>query len=402
MRSKKILLVTHVSGFVPQFEMNNVQMLQKMGFEIHYASNFHMPSYGNDNKRLEGTGIICHQIDFVRSPFKLFANIKAYKQLLRLLRAEKFALLHCHTPMGGVLARLAAKRTHTKPIIYTAHGFHFYQGAPLINWLFYYPMEWLLSFCTTQLICINQEDYQRAKKCFRAKWIDYIPGVGIKLNESDSINESMKQEVRRELGIGKDTFVLIASGELIKRKNHASIIRALGKLVQHERLKEGELVLLICGKGALKEELEQLVSTEKLEKYVKLLGYRTDMKRLLQLADAYIFPSYQEGLPMGLLEAMTAGLPVICSEIRGNEDLMLEAVGIHQKRQKGIMQCGGGFMAYPPDDIELYAKAIFKLMHQTKEKRKKWGAYNQSRAANFSIQHVGEKMWKIYQRALTN
>ena len=134
---RKALLVTHVSGFVPQFEMNNVHILQNMGYEVHYASNFHNPSYGDDNSRLEGTGIICHQIDFERSPFKR-KNITAYRQLKKLMEEHEFDLVHCHTPMGGALARLAAHNTHTGPVIYTAHGFHFFKGAPLFSSVFHY------------------------------------------------------------------------------------------------------------------------------------------------------------------------------------------------------------------------------------------------------------------------
>ena len=93
---KKVLLVTHVSGFVPQFEMNNVRILQEMGYEVHYASNYKKPQYGNDNSRLEGTGIIKHQVDFARSPLRIIQNITAYRQLRALLEKEKFVLIHCH------------------------------------------------------------------------------------------------------------------------------------------------------------------------------------------------------------------------------------------------------------------------------------------------------------------
>ena len=122
---RKALLVTHVSGFVPQFEMNNVHILQNMGYEVHYASNFHNPSYGDDNSRLEGTGIICHQIDFERSPFKR-KNITAYRQLKELMEEHEFDLVHCHTPMGGALARLAAHNTRTGPVLYTAQWLPFF------------------------------------------------------------------------------------------------------------------------------------------------------------------------------------------------------------------------------------------------------------------------------------
>ena len=131
---KKALLVTTVSGFIPQFEMNNVKLLQQMGYEVHYASNYNTPSYGKDNHRLDGTGIIRHQIDFVRSPYSL-KNYIVYRQLKILMEKEKFQLIHCHTPMGGVMARLAAHATGTSSVIYTAHGFHYYKGAPFINWL---------------------------------------------------------------------------------------------------------------------------------------------------------------------------------------------------------------------------------------------------------------------------
>ncbi|MBO5278732.1 MAG: glycosyltransferase, partial [Lachnospiraceae bacterium] len=161
---KRVLIVTTVSGFVPQFEMNNVRILQEMGYEVHYASNFKNPHYGKDNHRLEGTGVVCHQVDFVRSPFRFIQNMRAYAQLRKLMRENQFQMVHCHTPMGGVLARLAARkyrRTGTK-VLYTAHGFHFYKGAPVFNWLFYYPVEWLLARWTDVLITINEEDYQRA------------------------------------------------------------------------------------------------------------------------------------------------------------------------------------------------------------------------------------------------
>ena len=144
---KKALIVTTVSGFVPQFEMNNVHMLQKMGYEVHYASNFKNPHYGTDNHRLDGTNIVCHQVDFVRSPYQIKQNLLAYRQLKKVIEENEFQLVHCHTPMGGALARLAGSRKQKKQtlrMLYTAHGFHFFDGAPYINWLLYYPIErWL-------------------------------------------------------------------------------------------------------------------------------------------------------------------------------------------------------------------------------------------------------------------
>ena len=176
--SKKALLVTTVSGFVPQFEMNNVRLLQERGYEVHYASNFDMPSYGDNNDRLKGTGIRCHQIAFAREPWNR-KNMSAVRELTALIRREGVRLLHCHTPMGAACARLAAARAGLHNVVYTAHGFHFFDGAPKKNWLIYYPVEKFLSRYTDSLLLINREDYARAKKKFSARHTDLLPGVGI-------------------------------------------------------------------------------------------------------------------------------------------------------------------------------------------------------------------------------
>ena len=168
---RKALLVTHVSGFVPQFEMNNVRILQELGYEVHYASNFHTPSYGTDNHRLDGTGIIRHQIDFVRSPFSA-KNCLVYRQMCDLMKREHFSLVHCHTPMGGVMARLAAHVTGTGPVIYTAHGFHFLRGPHGRTGLF--TTRWRSSFPDIRIssfVLIRRIMSWRSGNSMRGMWI---------------------------------------------------------------------------------------------------------------------------------------------------------------------------------------------------------------------------------------
>ena len=338
--TKKALLVTTVSGFVPQFEMNNVHILQNMGFEVHYASNYNTPSYGTDNHRLDGTGIIRHQIDFIRSPFKP-ANLKVYHQLRTLMEQESFQLVHCHTPMGGVMARLAAHATHTGPVIYTAHGFHFFKGAKPVNWLCYYPMERFLSHYTDQQICINYEDYERAKKNFHARYTDYIPGVGIDPSRIPHLTEEDIKKKKAELGLPLDKLILLSSGELIKRKNHETILKALSQLKELSNVH-----YLLCGHGALDTYLRDLAEQLGISHMVTFAGYREDILKILQTADLFLFPSYQEGLPMALLEAMASGLPVICSDIRGSRDLMGDILS----QDDSISLCSGGIMVKKADD----------------------------------------------------
>ena len=372
---KKALLVTHVSGFVPQFEMGNVKILQEMGYEVHYASNYHNPSYGDDNHRLDGTGIIRHQVDFERSPYSL-KNLTAYRQLKKLMEEERFDLVHCHNPMSGVITRLAAHATHTKPVVYTAHGFHFYKGAPIKNWLLYYPVEYLLSFYTNQQICINIEDYERAKRFFHAQKVNYVPGVGIDVKRIRDVKVN-KSNKRKDLGIPKEAIVLVSAGELITRKNHETIIRTMAKL------KDKRFVYVICGHGELEAHLKEIVKDLKLEHQVFFLGYRTDILEIYMASDICIFPSFQEGLPVALMEAMACGLPVVCSKIRGNTDLVGNNGGILIK----------------PTDVESYAGAILKLGND-KSLRETMGSYNQRIVEKFDVEKISSAMIMIYEDIL--
>lgn len=373
---KKALLVTTISGFVPQFEMNNVKILQDMGYEVHYATNYNTPVYTDNNERLDGTGIVRHQVDFVRSPFRFIKNFKAYRQLREVMNREKYDLLHCHTPMGGVIGRIAAKKAKVPYVIYTAHGFHFYKGAPIINWLFFYPVERLLARVTDVLITINKEDFGQANKFhMRNKGsVKLIPGVGIDTEKKVVASIDLKSS----LGIAKEVLIVTSVGELTKRKNHQVIIKAMKKVIQNRT----DIVYVICGSGELRESLERLVRKLDVENNVIFLGYRTDIKEILDISDCFIFPSLQEGLPVAILEAMVAGLPVICSDIRGNRDLI-------EERQ-------GGYVV-EHQSVKEYANYIIKILSDL-DKSKKIGEYNQLNVKEYDKRNVEQKMIKIYKR----
>lgn len=318
---KRALIIATVSGFAAQFEMNHIQILQEQGYEVHYAANFKNPHYGKDNSRLSGTGIFCHQVDFARSPFCIRSNGRAYCQLKKLMKEVSFQLVHCHTPVGGALGRIVAmpyRKKGTK-VFYTAHGFHFYKGAPWFNWVLYFPVEWWLAKVTDVLITINKEDFYLAKKWMPARRIEKIHGVGMDREACQRIVVD-REKKRRELGIGLEDYLFVSVGELTKRKNHQIVVKAFGRLEQKE--KGRNLRYLICGEGPEREHLYKLIQQEKLKKIVLLAGYRVDVREILAVADCFIFPSKQEGLPVALMEAMAVGLPIICSDIRGNRDLV--------------------------------------------------------------------------------
>ncbi len=378
-RDRKALIVTTVSGFVPQFEMGNVYTLQEMGYEVHYASNFNNVNYGSDNHRLDGTGIIRHQVDFVRSPFQLKSNYKAYKQLKQVMKKEHFDMIHCHTPMGAVLGRLVAKPYRKKgtKVLYTVHGFHFYKGAPLKNWLLFYPVEWWLANYTDTLITINKEDYKRAKHFCQKKAtkVKYIPGVGIDTEKITNVVNSVDKTVKRkELGLNEDDFVLINAAELTARKNQKVVLQAVFKLKE----KYGKKVqVLLCGEGPKKKELEDYAKKAGIQEQVKFLGYRTDLYEMYAISDCFIFSSLQEGLPVALMEAMAAGLPVVCSNIRGNRDLIKDG-------ENGYL--------IPISKNNRYAEKIYQIMQKTK----KFGNKNLNIIKNYNQKVVNKYMQKIY------
>lgn len=378
----KALIVTRVSGFVPQFEMNHVRILQQMGYEVHYAANFDVVVYGEDNSRLEGTGIVCHHIAFCRSPFSPEV-LSSYRQLKQLILTEQFDLIHCHMPMTGVITRMAAqavrRRTKRKtPVIYTAHGFHFYSGAPIKNWIYYLPERWLARY-TDCLITMNEEDYERARM-FPVRGSAWkIPGVGIELGEDKETDEDraeIRHRVRAELGISETDFVMVSVGELNENKNHIQILRMLTQPF------EFSLKYIICGVGGLQEPLMEFVKKNHLESQVIFTGYRSDIDDILAASDLFVFPSLREGLSVAVMEAMRAGLPVVANKIRGNVDLIEE---------------GKGGMLLENGTITEYREAILRL-REAPSQLHDMGQWNKERIPGFSVNQVIKRMRDIYKR----
>lgn len=379
---KKFLMTATVPSMIGQFNMSNIRLLLDMGYEVHVACNFKDRSVWTEErvkkfeKQLSDLHVKKVQIEYARTPYDIPKLIKSYLELKKLIQKEKYAGLHCHTPVAGLIARLAVKRAKTKTkVIYTAHGFHFYKGAPLLNWLLYYPIEKWMSRYTDVLITINKEDYQRAKKKFHAKEIKYVPGVGIDVEKIQSVQVD-RQAKRKELGIAEDDFFLLSVGELNKNKNHEVVIRALAEL------KNPKIKYAICGQGPLKEYLEELAEKLGVRKQFFLLGFRTDVIEICKSADVFVFPSKREGLSVALMEAMVCGVPCIVSSIRGNRDLIQNGIDGYLV-ENGIQNRYEKYIAY-----------FFEK--RNKEKESKIMLKNRNRIAKFSLQRITHEMKEIY------
>lgn len=312
-KPKKVLFTaTVVKTHINVFHLPYLKWFKEHGYEVHVAAK---NDFINEPCIIQNCDKY-YDIKFARFPFSK-VNINAYKELKKLIQENNYDIIHCHTPVAGVLTRLAARKNKNTTVIYTAHGFHFFKGAPLLNWLIYYPVERFCARFTDKLITINKEDYERAKRFSLRKngKVFYVSGVGINLEKIQNLKVNVKQK-KTEIGILEDIPVLLSVGELIKRKNHETVLKALSQI------KDKNFIYLICGRGILMEYLQNLTKQLGLESEVKFLGFRKDIVEICKTADLFIFPSYQEGLPVALMEAMAAGLPVIASNVRGNRDLI--------------------------------------------------------------------------------
>lgn len=300
---------TLVRGHIAKFHIPYLRWFKEKGWETWVAAKNDYP----DGKCEIPYCDYFVDIDFARSPFSK-QTLVAYQQLRELFAREHFDIVHTHTPVGGVLTRLAARdarRSGTK-VIYTAHGFHFYAGAPFANWLLWYPVERVMSWFTDVLITINEEDYERARRFARCR-VEYVPGVGVDLSRFSSA--ANRDGGRANLGLVSGEFAVLAIGDLNDNKNHRVLIEAMTRLPT-------EVKLFIAGDGPLYGELEALASKLNVTDRVNLLGFREDISMLLGTCDLFCLPSKREGLPVSLIEAMAAGTPVLASGARGCADVL--------------------------------------------------------------------------------
>ncbi len=374
---RKMLMLATVPSMIGQFNMDNINLLMEMGIEVHVACNFLDYSVWDERKitkfceELNDKGIQFHSIAIPRNPLHLCQLFKAFTQLSNIVAEEDFQLIHCHTPSASVVGRIAAQK-HKIKVIYTAHGFHFFKGAPIKNWLLFYPVEKILSKYTDVLITINKEDFAFAQKHMNAKKIVYVHGVGV--NSFEFRKGNSEKDKCEKIEKINDEIVLLSVGELNKNKNHIEVIKEL------EKIKELNWKYIICGAGELEKFLKKYVERQRLCKKILFLGYRNDMKNIYQIADIFIFPSKREGLSVALMEAMSSGLPVVCSDIRGNRDL--------------VENGKNGFLI-KQNSLEDYIEKI-KILIDDSELRKHMGNYSRLLVRDYDIKSVRKEMKDIY------
>lgn len=371
----KILFVATVRSHIGQFHMPFIRELKARGVEVHAAFKDNSADKpGLDLSAIDKT----FEVPFERQPLRP-NNIKAYRELKKIIDGNGYDAVHCHTPMGAVITRLAAKSARKKgtKVIYTAHGFHFFKGASIKNWMFFYPVEKYLSKYTDCLITINSEDCELAhKKKFRAGKIYKVHGVGVELDKFKAVDADEKARLRAEYGYDGDTFIMIYPADLSVRKNQPMLFDALQKIAE----KNKNVKLLLPGQPIRLEEYKRMVSERGIADNVEFLGYRRDINNLVGLSDLSAASSFQEGLPINIIEAMAMGNAIVATDVRGNNDAVEDGVN--------------GYLV-PVGDSDLMAEKILELMND-REKLRTFGENGLDMVKDFSTENVNCEMLTIY------
>lgn len=341
----KVLLVATVQSHICQFHKPLVRMLHAHGCEVHVAAHDNLAV--KNGLKLDFVEKV-FEVPFERSPFSI-KNIAAYRLLREIINTENYDVIHCNTPVGGIVGRLAALHARKKgtKVIYTAHGFHFFQGGPKKSWLVFYPIEKIMSRFTDAMILINNEDFLLAQKKFSCP-VFHTHGVGVSSERYHPIVVSDIEKRRMEMGYGEYKYLLLCTGELNENKDQTTIIRAMQGIVSAVE----SVKLLLAGNGPKEQELKRLVKSLGLDNHVEFLGYRTDLERFTPIVDVVVSCSHREGMPLNIIEAMLCAKPVVASINRGHKEL--------------VENGGNGYLLAPTRSDD-FTKTIISLLENPKE-----------------------------------
>ena len=365
---KKILL-TCTDLMAIQFFTEHIKFWHEKGYYVDLACS---PVGGRVDELIEFFGDIenssIRTIALNRSPFKI-SNLKGYLQLMKIAQKEYYDIVVTNEPVMGLLTRLAFANKKETKITYIAHGFHFYKGGSKLNNLIYKTIEGFAAHFTDSLVTINKEDFEIAKE-FRLKKngkIHYIPGIGVNTSKFYKSSKEDSIEIRKELGLSVDDFVVAVIGELNDNKNQETIIRAVASL----KSECPNLKVLFMGKGEKAGYLKNLCSELNIDDRIHFLGYRHDVNRILSVCNLGASASFREGLPLNIIEEMASGLPIIASENRGHRDIVTEDSGV-------LLQVNTG---------EEFAKA-FRDLYKSPEKCEVLSKNNLEHCKKFDIDAV--------------
>lgn len=372
---KKILIVTSSLQFVRTFLIPHIDHWVRNGWIVDVASHDDGVSIPHVNRLID--------IPVKRTPIHA-SNIVAIKRLAQHLASERYDIINCHTPIGAMIARCASHKARSSgtKLVYMAHGFHFYKGAPLLNWLVYYTAEKCMARYTDALITINNEDCHNARNLLpEIPHQYYLHGIGYDTKHIRSCNDDEVQSLRQQYSLHEDDFVLLYIARYVSHKNHRFLIKAFADIKQH--IPNAKLLLL--GEGECMHACRCLAHKLGVDKSVIFAGYQDDISKYLHLAHVGVSVSKMEGLPIGVLEEMLVGLPVVASNIRGHRDLVSNG-------ENGLLfEC--------KDSADFIAK--IEYLYNNRDERYRLGMSAQANIAQYSAETIISQMMDIFEQELS-
>lgn len=372
----KKVLISSTDLMMVQFLLPHVVNLSEHGYEVDLACSNVGGRLDEVREKVGSYVRAIHEVRLHRSPLSMI-NLKGYGDMKDVMRKNKYDVIWTNEPVMGVVTRLCAKeqREQGTKVIYMTHGFHFFHGAPKMNWIFYYPIEKIMARYADTIVTINREDFERAKT-FCVQNVEYIHGIGINTDRLSAGNK--RGNIREELGIKNDDILVLSIGELNSNKNQQIIIKAIAII------NDPKIHFILCGKGDKLDYLKELSCKLGISNNVHFLGYRRDVVDICSQADIYVMPSKREGLGVASLEAMFCGLPLVTSNIHGLKDL-------NKNGKNGYLLC--------PTDVDGFAKAI-KMFMEHPEKRKEMGIRNKQEVIPFTIEKTKKEILDIIQKMI--
>lgn len=369
----KRILITSTDLMMIQFLAQHIENFAEHGYEIEIACSDVGRYMDEIKKSLKNSVEAVYTVSLVRSPFSFF-NIKGYRELRKIILDGDYDIIWTNEPVMGAVTRLAARKSRKDGtrIVYMVHGFHFYSGAPIINWVLFYPIERMLSTVTDYIITLNSEDFKRAKR-FPVKHVYYIHGIGA---DTDRLKkDTVNQDIRKKLKIPEEAFLILSVGELNANKNQKIIIDALSLL------QDKDIYYVLCGSGKNLKTLQAQSRKCQLQDNIRFVDYRRDIINFYDQADVFVLPSYREGMPIALLEAMYCGVTPVTSDIRGVKDVMKDGI-------TGII-CS-------PGDSKAFAEAI-KTLKEDKRLRKGYGENSRKAVKPYMLSLIKKKILDIFE-----
>ncbi|KPL23893.1 MAG: hypothetical protein AMJ93_03680 [Anaerolineae bacterium SM23_84] len=319
----RVLVVAALDRSIVNFLLPHISQLKEAGWEVElgYRSTSEWAE-----REIRSLDVPWHEIPFSQSPLDL-VNLKAVWRLKGILSRGNYDVIHVHMPVAAWLARLAARLFSPQTtVIYTAHGFHFYHGAPVLKNIVFLALEKLAGRWTDYLVVINQEDAKAARRyhIVDPERVRYMAGIGVDttLYDPARVDGAEVAGIRQAMDL-KDTDVLFSMVAAFRpRKRHSDALRALA------RLQDPRVHVAFAGLGSLMQQMRAYGQDLNIAGQVHFLGYRRDVPALIRASLTTVLPSEAEGLPRTVMESLALEVPVIGTDIRGTRELLEDGCGI--------------------------------------------------------------------------